>query len=275
MGTLALNTDLDLALHILNYRLSSSSSPSVQPIFKYHIQCLKQKMLKIQKTVAVVSPLPVSNSFACLEVEHVEDECTLDFTPPHVSMYVKSREGPQKGLAGDSKKVVLNSLLTPFDVSKSPKSISTKEPVLKLRRSVTIKREVKVPVEFQGPAFPIKVDALLDSGATRCFMNKSWALEQRIELKPLKNPIPVLNIDGMQNQAGDITHFISIIIKIGKHAEKLWCAITCLGKTLLILGHTWLQKHNLDIDWSSGKIMLNKCPQECQSLLETRFAKLL
>ena len=154
MGTLTLNTDLDSALHILNYCLSSSS-PSVQPIFKYHIQCLEQKMLKIQKTVAVVSPLPVSNSFACLEVEHVEDECTLDFTPPHVSMYVKSREGPQKGLAGDSKKVVLNSLLTPFDVSKSPKSISTKELVLKLRRSVTIKSSVlkSSPVQSFCPNF--------------------------------------------------------------------------------------------------------------------------
>ena len=91
----------------------------------------------------------------------------------------------------------------------------------------------------------------------------------------MKNPIPVLNVDGTRNQAGDITHFVSIIIKIGKHAEKLWCAVTCLGKTLLILGHTWLWKHNLDINWSSGKIMLNKCPQECQSLLETCFAKLL
>ena len=103
---------------------------------------------------------------------------------------------------------MLNSLLTPFDVSKSPESINTEEPVLELRRSVTIEREVKVPVEVQGPAFPIKVDALLDSGTTGCFIDKSWALERRIELKPLKNPIPVLNVDGTRNQAGDITHFV-------------------------------------------------------------------
>ena len=134
---------------------------------------------------------------------------------------------------------------------------------------------MKVPVEVQGPAFPIKVNTLLDSGATGCFIDKSWALEWRIELKPLKNPIPVLNVNGTRNQAGDITHFVSIIIKIGKHAENLWCAITCLGKTPLILSYTWLHKHNPDVDWSSGKIMLNKCPQECQSLLETHFAKLL
>ena len=73
MGIIALDMDLDSAIHILNYCLSSSSSPFVQSIFKYHNQCLKKKMLKIQKTVAVVSPLSVSNSFTCLEVEHVED----------------------------------------------------------------------------------------------------------------------------------------------------------------------------------------------------------
>ena len=67
----------------------------------------------------------------------------------------------------------------------------------------------------------------------------------------------MLNIDSIRNQAGDITHFISIIIKIERHTEKLWCAVTCLEKTPLILGHTWLRKHNLDIDWSSEKIILN------------------
>ena len=175
-------------------------------------------MSKTQKTIAVVSSLSASNSFASLTVKNAEDKCTMHNVPTsHVyNIPRKSRESSQKGLASDSKKMVLNSLLTPFDVSKSPESISTEEPVLKLRRSVTIEREVKVPVEVQGPAFPIKVDALLDSGATGCFIDKSWALERRIELKPLKNPIPVLNVDGTRNQAGDITHFVSIIIKIGK-----------------------------------------------------------
>ena len=73
---------------------------------------------------------------------------------------------------------MLNSLLTPCDNSKSPESVNPEELVLELRRSVTIEREVKVPVEVQGPAFPIKVDALLDSGTTGCFIDKSWALER-------------------------------------------------------------------------------------------------
>ena len=192
--------------------------------------------MKIQKKVAnIVSPPPVSNSFASLTVEDAEDECTVDkvLTPHVYNVPRKSREGSQKGSAGDSKKVVLNSLLSPFDNSKSPRSVNPEKPALELRWSVTIEREVKVPIEVQGPAFPIKVDALLDSGATRCFIDKSWALKQRIELKPLKNPIPVLNIDGSRNQAGNITHFVSVITKIGKHAKSCGVPLPALERLYL------------------------------------------
>ena len=162
----------------MNYRFSTCTSEVASDIFKYRIALLTEKVTKTQKKVAnVVSPFPVSNSFASLTVEDAEDECTMDNLPTPVTTIRKSQEGPKKGSAGDSKKAVLNSLCTPFDVSKSPESINPEEPVLELRWSVTIEREVKVPVKVQGPAFPIKVDALLDSGVTGCFIDKGWALE--------------------------------------------------------------------------------------------------
>jgi len=70
-------------------------------------------------------------------------------------------------------------------------------------------------------------------------------------------------------------HYVLLTVGIGKHPEKLWCAITCLGKVPLILGHTWLQKHNPDIDWVTDKVNLTWFPPECKLLLETYFAKLL
>ena len=92
-----------------------------------------KKITKTQKKVAnVVSPFSVSNSFASLTVEDAEDECTVDNLPTSVTTIRKSREGPKKGSAGDSKKAVLNSLLNPFDNSKSPKSVKPEEPVLEL-----------------------------------------------------------------------------------------------------------------------------------------------
>ena len=138
-----------------------------------------------------------------------------------------------------------------------------------------MEREVMVPVCIHGPLKTIEVDTLLDSGTTGCFFDKSWALDQHLQLSKLVKPVPVLNVDGTRNQEGDITHYVLLTVGIGKHAEKLWCAVTCLGKVHLILGHTWLQKHNPNIDWVSGKVNLTRCPPECKSLFETCFAKIL
>ena len=70
-------------------------------------------------------------------------------------------------------------------------------------------------------------------------------------------------------------HDVLLTVDVGKHAEKLWCAATCLGKVPLILGHDWLKKHNPNIDWTTGDIKLSHCPPECKSLMDTHFAKLI
>ena len=74
--------DLDSAICILNYRLSTCTSDPVSSIFKYRIALLMKKITKTQKKVAnVVSPLSVSNSFTSLMVGDAEDECTVDNIP--------------------------------------------------------------------------------------------------------------------------------------------------------------------------------------------------
>jgi len=274
LGTLALESSLDTAVHILNYRLSRATTPVVQEIFKYCIALLHSKITKTYKKVSsVVSPVSVSPSrYSVLSVDSMD--CDLDYTVP-------SKGVPAKGLVPDVKLSVLNSRLnkdslSPFLASEKLESpAGNSEVPMDLRRSFTMECEVTLPVHIHGPLNTIEVDAMLDSGATGCFVDKSWALDRRLKLTKLVKPVPVLNIDGTRNQEGDITHYVFLTIGIGKHAEKLWCAVTCLGKIPLILGHTWLRKHNPDIDWVTGKVNLTRCPLECKSLLETRFAKLL
>ena len=70
-------------------------------------------------------------------------------------------------------------------------------------------------------------------------------------------------------------HYVLLTVGVGKHTEKLWCAVTCLGKVPLILGHDLLKKHNPDIDWTTGGVKLSHCPPECKSLMDTCFAKLI
>ncbi|KAG6328831.1 hypothetical protein ID866_10259 [Astraeus odoratus] len=101
----------------------------------------------------------------------------------------------------------------------------------------------------------IAVSALLDSGATDCFVDKRWAQERCLRLLLLSKKVPVLNVDGTTN--------------------CLWCYATNLGKTPMILGYTWLKTHNPDIDWVTGKVTLNWCPEECHHLQESPYEKKL
>ncbi|KIM62377.1 hypothetical protein SCLCIDRAFT_94003, partial [Scleroderma citrinum Foug A] len=98
----------------------------------------------------------------------------------------------------------------------------------------------------QGLVNTIEVEALLDSGATGCFIDKSWALDRCLCLSKLVKPVPVLNVNGTRNQ-----------------------------EVPLILSHDWLKKHNPDIDWTTSDVKLSHCPPECKSLMDTRFAKLI
>jgi len=270
MGTLALESELDAAVRILDYRLSCAQSPEAQDIYKYRISLLSRKIQKTyKKSSSVVSPVSVSfNKYSVLSVD------SMDCSKPPVSI-VPSKGVPAKGSAPEVKSCVLNSpsdnIVSSPLASLEPESPAGTEEVsfLDLRRSFTMEREVTVPICICGPLNTIEVDALLDSGTTGCFVDKSWALDRRLQLSKLVKPVPVLNVDGTRNQEGDITHYVLLTVSIGKHSEKLWCAVTCLGKVPLILGHTWLRKHNPDIDWVTGQVNLTRCPPECKSLLDT------
>src|SRR5207245_400087 len=138
-----------------------------------------------------------------------------------------------------------------------------------------MEREVKVPVKVQGPMGHISLEVLLDSRATGCFVNKKWAQEHRLWLLPLVKKVPVFNVDGTPNCAGEVTHKVKVNMKVGRHVKELWMFATNLGKVPIILGHTWLQKHNPDIDWITGRVVLNCCPKECSTSQKTALAKKL
>ena len=98
------------------------------------------------------------------------------------------------------------------------------------------------------------VPALLDSGANATFIDVSVAERLGLPLTPLKTPIRIFNVDGSRNSAGDVTHTTTVLMEYLGHREELTAEVTNLGKNSLILGYTWLQKHNPSIDWQAGVI---------------------
>ena len=147
---------------MLNYRLSLTTDNTAHTIYTYWISLLKEKIAKTHKILAtsVSSPLSVSsNKYASLVVEDVDTQCTTDcanttasFVSP--SATVPSMGVPRSGPALDIKRGVLNSHVL-INGQKSPLASSDSEspaddlevgfPV-ELRRTVTMEREVQIPV---------------------------------------------------------------------------------------------------------------------------------
>jgi len=118
-GTLALESELDSAVRILDYRLSCAKSPEAQDIYKYRISLLSRKVQKTyKKSSSVVSPVSISfNKYSVLSVG------SMDCSDSPVSIE-PSKGVPAKGSAPEVKSCVLNSL---SDKSVSP-SLASKEP---------------------------------------------------------------------------------------------------------------------------------------------------
>ena len=84
-------------------------------------------------------------------------------------------------------------------------------------------------------------------------------------MKQLSRPIPVYNVDSSLNKAGSISEVWETILRYCKHSEHVTFAVTGLGKQDIILGLTWLQKHNPEVDWASGKVKMSQCPNRCHT----------
>ena len=122
---------------------------------------------------------------------------------------------------------------------------------------------VKIGLKTLDTQRQMDKDTLLDCGATGLFMDTKWAKGNFISMTELEYPILVYNVDSSRNSVGSITHEAMLIMIHKGHREKIRFEICDLGKVNLIIGHTWLKKHNLEIDWSTGEIEFMRCPSEC------------
>ena len=159
-GIIALESELDAALRVLDYRLSRTTDCITRTIYKYRITLLQRKIEKTHKKVATVSfPVSVSlHKYASLVVEDADTQCTMDCvdtTTSFVSSTVPSTGVPRSGPAPDVKRGVLNSCVL-INGQKSPSLASSdlESPAddlevgfpVDLRQTITMEHEVRILV---------------------------------------------------------------------------------------------------------------------------------
>jgi hypothetical protein len=107
--------------------------------------------------------------------------------------------------------------------------------------------------------------ALIDCGATGCFIDIEWVKLNNIPTCPLTRPIPVYNVDSTTNDASAITDIVDVILRYETHSEHTQLVVTHLGKQSLILGYNWLCNHNPEINWQTKDVMMSCCPLQCST----------
>ena len=130
---------------------------------------------------------------------------------------------------------------------------------------VSTSLKLKVEIETTNTTEKKSVIALLDSSAMGECIDRDYTKSQWFNLLKLTNPIPVYNIDRSPNEVGSIMEVVSLILHYKNHSEWTLFHVTSLGKQKLILGHSWLHKHNPEIDWTKGEVKMSRCPPRCCS----------
>ena len=160
-GIITLESELDTAIRMLDYRLSLTTDNVACAIYNYQISLLQCKIEKTHLKIATVSsPIPVSpNKYASLVVEDVDTQCTMDCADTTASFVspstVPSMGVPRSGPAPDVKRGVLNSCVL-INGQKSPSlaSSDSESPTddlevgfpVELRQTITMECEVWIPV---------------------------------------------------------------------------------------------------------------------------------
>ena len=89
------------------------------------------------------------------------------------------------------------------------------------------------------------------------------AAVNQLPVRQLSQPIPVYNVDGSINEASYIQEVADVILHYHTHSERVLLAVTKLGKQNLILGYSWLRKHNPEINWETKEVKMSHCPSGC------------
>jgi hypothetical protein len=110
-------------------------------------------------------------------------------------------------------------------------------------------KSLNVNVHVNKEENPVK--ALIDSGTMGNFVHEDLVYKLGLTCIP-RSPLPLLDIKGVK--IGELRHQVVLTLRIGVHEERITMDVAPIGSHQVILGFPWLEAHDPDITWSTGKI---------------------
>lgn len=106
-----------------------------------------------------------------------------------------------------------------------------------------------------GQTKTVKGKFLLDSGCTGPLLNKDFVWNQKVPWIRRDEPISVLSADGQPMTDAGLKYSELLVMRIGYHQEELSWEIGKLEDGIDgYLPIAWLETHNPDIQWDTGKL---------------------
>jgi predicted aspartyl protease len=125
---------------------------------------------------------------------------------------------------------------------------------------------IQVPFQLQTQKKRANKKALLDSGATECFIHPRMVQQLRLKTKNLQKPRKVQNIDGTPNKAGEIQQACKMTIRYQGKRSKHNFFLANIGIDNVILGYPFFEDLLPDINWKQGKITGNVSLETAESM---------
>jgi hypothetical protein len=98
----------------------------------------------------------------------------------------------------------------------------------------------------------VEEEALLDSGATECFIHPRFATKYNLSGQTLDKPRHVRNVDGTTNRMGQIKEEVLLMIQYRDTITKHRFLLADIGEDNLILGYPFFEAANPSINWTDG-----------------------
>src|SRR6266702_3934795 len=121
-------------------------------------------------------------------------------------------------------------------------------------------RSMHIPVSIRTSNAMADIKALVDSGATDCFMSENFIRRMKLGKRPLQKPRKIWNIDNTANRAGVITHYITLDIQTSGSRKQIQFLITNIGNKDIILGYPWMAAFEPQFSWKNGVISEKALP---------------
>ena len=102
--------------------------------------------------------------------------------------------------------------------------------------------------------------ALIDSGATKNFINLDYARWLKLPIKELKQHQPLFNVDRTENKSRALCYYTDLQFKIETQTTNQRFYLSDLGDHKAIFGYPWFVAFQPRVDWKRGWIDMSQLP---------------